>query len=162
MPCKDVTELLEVVLDADDRLKDYTFSKRTCGQGVGMANLLIEQLRGRSATELQQKSAQDFLAEFPIADPVEEFLSLKHLFALQGALEVYAGIESGGKQSAFAVGGIEYGEDETRIHGRISIDIVTEKIKSCGGCSSCGSEKADEGRETNRQRREARAKAASN
>ena len=162
MPCKDVTELLEVVLDADDRVKDYTFSKRTCGQGVGMANLLIEQLRGRPAAELQHKTAQEFLAEFPIADPVEEFLSLKHLFAIQSALEVYAGVQSGAKTSAFAVGGIEYGDDETRIQGRISIDIVTEKIKSCGGCSSCGSEKADEGKAINEARRAERAKAAAN
>lgn len=160
MPCKDVTELLEVVLDSDERLKDYTFSKRTCGQGVGMANLLIEQLRGRSAAELQCKTAQEFLAEFPIADPVEEFLSLKHLFAIQGALEVYAGAESGAKESAFAVGGIEYGEDETRIHGRIAVDVVIEKIKACGGCSSCGSDKAEEGRAVNRERRAARAQAA--
>ncbi len=138
MPCKDVTELLEVVLNADDSLKDYRFSKRTCGQGVGMADLIIEQLRGRSMKELLDKTAQDFLAEFPIPDPVEEFLSLKHLFAIQGALEVYAGIESGTKQSAFAIAGVEYGEDETLINGRISVDILTEKIKSCGGCKSCG------------------------
>jgi len=162
MPCKDVTELLEIVLDGQDVLKEYTFSKRTCGQGVGMANLLIEQLRGRAASELQEKTAQEFLAEFPIADPVEEFLSLKHLFAIQSALEVYAGVQSGAKQAAFAVGGIEYGEDETRIHGRISIDIVTEKIKSCGGCSSCGSEKAEEGRAINEARRAEREKAAAN
>lgn len=162
MPCKDVTELLEIVLDGQDVLKEYTFSKRTCGQGVGMANLLIEQLRGRAASELQEKTAQEFLAEFPIADPVEEFLSLKHLFAIQSALEVYAGVQSGAKQAAFAVGGIEYGEDETRIHGRISIDIVTEKIKSCGGCSSCGSEKAEEGRAINEARRAEREKVAAN
>ena len=138
MPCKDVTEVLEVILDADDSLKDYRFSKRTCGQGVGAANLIIDQLRGRPMTELLNKTAQDFLFEFPIPDPVEEFLSLKHLFAIQGALEVYAGFESGAKQSAFAVAGVEYGEDETRISGRIGVDILTEKIKSCGGCKSCG------------------------
>jgi hypothetical protein len=157
MPCKDVTEILEVVLNADDSLKTYTFSKRTCGQGVGMADLLIEQLRGRPMQELLHKTAQEFLDEFPIADPVEEFLSLKHLFAIQGALEVYAGIASGAKQSAFAVGGIEYGEDDTRIHGRIALDVVIEKIKACGGCSSCGSEKADEGRAINTKRRAERA-----
>ena len=158
MPCKDVTEVLEVVLDADDALKDYRFAKRTCGQGVGAAALLIDQLRGRPAEELLHKTAQEFLGEFPIADPLEEFLSLKHLFAIQGALEVYAGLESGAKRSAFAVGGIEYGDDETRIHGRIAIDVVTEKIKSCGGCSSCGS--AYEGKAVNRARRATRSKAA--
>jgi len=138
MPCKDVTEVLEVILTADDSLKDYRFSKRTCGQGVGAANLIIDQLRGRPMAELLNKTAQEFLGEFPIPDPVEEFLSLKHLFAIQGALEVYAGLESGAKQSAFAVAGVEYGEDETRISGRIGVDILTEKIKSCGGCKSCG------------------------
>lgn len=159
MPCKDVTEVLEVVLDADDALKDYRFSKRTCGQGVGAASLLIDQLRGRPMQELLHKTAQEFLSEFPIPDPIEEFLSLKHLFAIQGALEVYAGISSGTKQSAFAVGGVEYGEDETRINGRIEVDILTEKIKSCGGCGSCGS--AEEGRELNKARRTIREKAAS-
>lgn len=158
MPCKDITELLEVVLDGSERLKDYRFSKRTCGQGVGAAALLIGQLRGRPAQELLKKTAQEFLAEFPIPDPVEEFLSLKHLFAIQGALEVYAGLESGAKRSAFAVGGIEHGGGETRIHGRIAIDVVTDKIKSCGGCSSCGS--AGEGKAINRARRATRSKAA--
>ncbi len=138
MPCKDVTEVLEVVLDEDDSLKDYRFSKRTCGQGVGAASLIIDQLRGRPMAELLIKTAQEFLTEFPIPDPVEEFLSLKHLFAIQGALEVYAGFESGAKHSAFAVASVEYGEDETRISGRIGVDILTEKIKSCGGCKSCG------------------------
>ena len=157
MPCKDVTEVLEVVLDEHDSLKDYRFSKRTCGQGVGSASLLIDQLRGRPMAELLHKTAQEFLTEFPIPDPIEEFLSLKHLFAIQGALEVYSGKESGAKESAFAVAGVEYGEDETRISGRIGVDILTEKIKSCGGCSSCG--KADEGRAVNRERRGRRAKA---
>lgn len=155
MPCKDITELLEVVLDAEDRLVEYTFSKRTCGQGVGTAALLIDQLRGRTVEELLHKSAAEFLAEFPISDPIEEFLSLKHLFAIQGALEVYAGVEAGRASDAFAVAGIEYGEDNTRIHGRIAVDIVTDKIKACGGCGTCG--KAGDGREENRKRREQRA-----
>jgi hypothetical protein len=155
MPCKDITELLEIVLDADDRLVEYTFSKRTCGQGVGAAALLIDQLRGRSAHELQHKTAAEFLDEFPIADPIEEFLSLKHLFAVQSALEVYAGTEAGRASDAFALAGIEYGEDTTRIHGRIAVDVVTERIEACGNCGSCG--KADEGRELNRKRRAARA-----
>jgi hypothetical protein len=158
MPCKDVTELLEVILDADDRLADYTFSKRTCGQSVGAAALLIDQLRGRSAGELVHKTAAEFLDEFPIADPIEEFLSLKHLFAIQGALEVYSGVEPGRKSDAFAVAGIEYAEDTTRIFGRIAVDIVTERIKSCGGCGTCGSERSEPGREANRQRRAERAK----
>ena len=141
MPCSDVTELLEVILDADECLKNYAFSKRTCGQGIGTSDLLIEQLRGRSLNELLFITAEDFLSEYTIPDPVEEFLSLKHLFAIQGALEVYTGAESGGVNDAFAAAGIEYSADEISIRGRISVDVVTEKIKSCGGCKGCGKSK---------------------
>ncbi len=160
MPCKDVTELLEVVLDGEDRLKEYRFQKRTCGQGVGAESLLIDQLQGRSLEELLNKTAEEFLTEFPIFDEIEEFLSLKHLFAIQGALEVLTGREPGGKDAAFAAAGITYGENETAIQGRIAVDVITEKIQACGGCASCGSEKAETGRAKNVERRAEREQAA--
>jgi hypothetical protein len=138
MPCKDVTELLEVILDDAECLKAYTFSKRSCGQGIGSQSLIIDQIVGRTLNELMFKTADEFLDEFPIPDSTEEFLSLKHLFAIQGALEVYTGAEPGGVNDAFAASGIDYDVDETIISGRISVDVVTEKIKSCGGCSGCG------------------------
>ncbi len=156
MPCSDVTEILSVTLDEQECLKAYTFSKRTCGQGVGAQSLLIDQLGGKTLQELLAYTADDFLTEFPIADEIEEFLSLKHLFAIQGALEVLTGKESGGKDAAFAASGIFYGEDETVVEGRISIDLVTEKIKACGNCGTCVSEKVTEGRAKNEARRAAR------
>lgn len=146
MPCNDVTELLDVTLDAEERLLDYHFSKRSCGQGVGATSLLIDQLRGRSLNELLFKTAEEFLDEFSIPNETEEFLSLKHLFAIQGALEVYTGAESGGPNDAFAASGIEYGADSILIEGRISVDVVTEKIESCGGCKGCGSARSKSSR----------------
>lgn len=142
MPCSDVTEILEVILDGDENLLDYSFNKRTCGQGIGVANLIIDQLRGRPLNELLFITAEDFLGEFTIPDPTEEFLSLKHLFAIQGALEVYSGAESCGVNDAFAVSGIDYGENDIHIRGLISVDVVTEKIESCGGCKGCGTKRS--------------------
>lgn len=159
MPCNDVTELIQVVLDKDDRLKDYRFAKRTCGQGVGAESLLIDQLRGMHMRELLDITAESFLAAHPIEDDIEEFLSLKHLFAVQGALEVLTGKEPGRKGDPFAAGEIIHDEGETIINGRIVVDLMTEKIKACGGCASCGSEKAQQGKAKNRRRREARQRA---
>ena len=155
MPCSDVTEVIRVVLDDHDCLKEYHFAKRTCGQGVGAESLLIDQLKGSSMDQLLRIPADDFLSEFPIPDEIEEFLSLKHLFAIQSALEVLTGKEPGRKGDPFAAGEIEYGDGETVIAGRIIVDIVTEKIKACGGCSSCGTDspKVEEGRQKNAQRR---------
>lgn len=150
MPCNDVTELIEVKLDAQDCLADYNFAKRTCGQAVGVASLLIDQLRGWSLAELVSTDAEEFLAEFQFPDETEEFLSLKHFFAIQGALEVLTGKEPGGKDDPFTASEVVHSEDETLIKGLISVELVTEKIKSCGGCKSCGaaSDKSKQRRET--------------
>jgi hypothetical protein len=137
MPCSDITEILEVILDENDCLKEYAFAKRTCGQGVGAQALILEHIQSRPLNELLFMTADQFLAEFPIADPDEEFLSLKHLFAIQGALEVYTGAEAGGRHDFFAASGIEYDVDETRIAGQIAVDVVVEKIEACGNCTSC-------------------------
>ncbi len=139
MPCSDVTELIHVSLDPDNRLQHYTFSKRTCGQGVGAESLLINQLAGRSLDELLDYEGDDFLRDFPIEDELEEFLSLKHLYAVKSALEVFVGRESGGRGDAFAISGLEYGEDGgLTIEGQIAVELVTDRIKSCGGCKGCG------------------------
>lgn len=139
MPCKDITELIEIVIDENDCLEDYSFVKRTCGQGVGVGSLLLPVLRGRSTCELVDITADEFLGQFPIQDEVEEFLSLKHLFAIQGALEVLIGREPGGKSDAFSAAEIINDGGQTIINGLIAIDVVTEKIEACGGCRSCGS-----------------------
>ncbi|MBM3289331.1 MAG: hypothetical protein FJY92_04195 [Candidatus Hydrogenedentes bacterium] len=138
MPCSDVTEIIHVELDAEDRLQDYYFSKRSCGQGVGAGNLLIDQLRGWSAERILEYDADRYLAEFPIEDELEEFLGLKHFFAIQSVLEVLTGKEPGGKDDPCAAAEISYGDDTLVIDGQIAVDLVTEKIKACGNCRACG------------------------
>ena len=141
MPCSDVTEIIHVELDGDDRLHDYFFSKRSCGQGVGTGNLLIDRLRGWSVDKLLAYDAERFLAEFPIVDELEEFLSLKHFFAIQSVLEVLTGKEPGGKDDPCAAAEISYGDGTLIIDGQIAVDLVTEKIKACGNCRACGKNK---------------------
>lgn len=138
MPCSDVTEVIQVTLDSVDRLKDYFLAKRTCGQGVGAGNLLIEWLRGKSVDELLTYSSDQFLNEHPIEDELEEFLSLKHLFAIQSVVEVLTGKEPGRKDDPCAAASVSYEDGDVIIDGVIAIDLVTEKIKSCGNCRACG------------------------
>ena len=138
MPCSDVTEVIHVELDDNERLVHYAFSKRTCGQGVGAESLLLDQLRERPLSDLLEYEGDDFLAEYPIPDDLEEFLSLKHLYAIKSALEVFAGREAGGRNEPFALSEIGYQEGRWMIEGRISVELVTDRIKSCGGCKGCG------------------------
>lgn len=138
MPCSDITEIIEVVLDGEDRLKDYVFRKRTCGQGVGAGNLLLGVLGGQSADDIIAISPEDFLETHPVEDPLEEFLGLKHLIAVQSALEVLTGRANGGPDEICAAAEIGFDAGDTIITARISVDLVTERIKSCGGCKGCG------------------------
>jgi hypothetical protein len=138
MPCNDVTEIMEVTLDGQDCLRDYHFRKRTCGQGVGVDALLLNVLQGKSADQLLAISPEAFLDSWPVADPLEEFLGLKHLIALQAAIEVLIGRSSGGAGEICAAAEITCEGDDTIITARIAVDLVTEKIKSCGGCKGCG------------------------
>ena len=138
MPCKDITEVIRVVVDDADRLSEYQFSKRTCGQGVGVESLLIDQFQGARVDKLLAYDAARFLADHPIEDELEEFLALKHLFAVQSALEVLTGKQPGGKDDPCAAAEIEYGDGQVIITAHIAVDLVTERIKACGNCRLCG------------------------
>lgn len=142
MPCNDVTELIRVVVDAEDRLKDYRFVKRTCGRGVGVDALLLDMLAGRPVREILEIAPEAFLAGQVFDAPVEEFLRLKHLFALQAALNVLTGHASGGPKDICAVAEVSHEHGETVIDARIAVDLVTDAIRACGNCRDCGSTKA--------------------
>jgi hypothetical protein len=138
MPCNDITELIRVVLDDSDRLLDYRFVKRTCGQGVGVDTLLLPVLAGQRVDEILAISPEQFLEVHPCAEAIEEFLALKHLIAVQAALEVLTGRASGGPGELCAAAEISYENGACVLEARITVEAVTEKIRSCGGCRGCG------------------------
>ncbi len=142
MPCSDVTECISVVVGPGDLLADYQFQKRTCGQGVGAGRLLEEILLGRTVDDVLDYDAERFLSEHPVDGGLEEFLMLKHLFAVQSALEVLTGKEPGSAGDPCAAAAITYEPSgEIIISAQIAVDLMTEKIKSCGGCKGCGKSK---------------------
>ena len=139
MPCSDVTELIRVELDENDRLLDYRFVKRTCGQGVGVDCLLLSIMSGKRAQDILATAPETFLESQPAGEPIEEFLALKHLIALQSALEVLLGQSAGGAKDICAAAEIGFEDGVTTLDARIRVDLVTERIKSCGNCKGCGS-----------------------
>lgn len=138
MPCNDITEIIRVVLDEHDRLRHYAFTKRTCGQGVGVTSLLLDELSGQSVDDILAIEPAAFIAKHPSEEELEEFLTLKHLIAVQEALEVLTGREPGGPADICAAAEIVYDAGECVIEAELKVDLVTDKIKSCGGCVGCG------------------------
>ena len=144
MPCNDITEIIRVVLDDHDQLTHYAFTKRSCGQGVGVVSLLLDDLAGKTADEILDIQPGEMLALHPSEEELEEFLALKHLFAVQGALDVLIGREAGGPADICAAAEVIYDAGECIIEAEIKVDLVTDKIKACGGCVGCGVTKKTE------------------
>jgi hypothetical protein len=145
MPCNDVTELLELTLDADDRVRAYSLAKNTCGAPVASRLELTSFIAGRHIDELTDRTLMQIVesagggeaAPPPRIKFLDEFMLQKQLGALQRALAVYRGAEPGGKDDAFAMASIDFDGLETRIVGLLRVDLLTAEIEACGGCSSC-------------------------
>jgi len=135
MPCDNVTELMRIVIGRDERLKSYRFLKKTCGGAVGTESLLLDQFKGRTADQLLALRADIFASGSGQTTDIEEFLNLKHFFAIKAVLEAFTGngVE-GGADSACTIAGISHDGDNTIIDAEIAVGIVTEMIKSCGHC----------------------------
>lgn len=138
MPCNDVTEILNLVIDENDRLEKYALIKRTCGRAVGEKSLLDEEFAGRPAEEILAIGADAFADAREGVDETELFLALKHLFAVQGGLKALLGLEPGGKDEAVRVAGVSYEGGRVRLDAEIVLDVITRQIEACGRCSGCG------------------------
>ncbi|MCC5876072.1 MAG: hypothetical protein JJU11_07620 [Candidatus Sumerlaeia bacterium] len=137
MPCDDVTEILQVVLDDGNHLTGYALSKRSCGRAVGEKALLLEELGGRHEEEILALDPEVFADPAGNLDDAEFVLRFKHLLALQSGLRVIAGHEPGGEGNAVRVGQVTWDAGELILDAVISVDVITEKIESCGRCKGC-------------------------
>lgn len=141
MPCDDVTEIVRLQLDADDRLVAYELTKRSCGRAVGERSLVSAWAAGRAADDLLAADVDAFLDAHPTEDETEEFLYLKHFFAVRAALAVMLGREAGGVFDLCTAEEIAADGAGSSFVGRLRVGVLTEKIKSCGRCAGCGTKK---------------------
>lgn len=138
MPCNDVSEIIHIAIDGEDRLAAYAFTKKSCGQDVGVQSLLGDHLHGKTVDEILDIDPESFLQQYSPAEPIEEFLALKHLIAVQSALDVLTGKESGGPNDLCSAAEVSFSKGNTELIAHLSVDLITDKIRSCGGCGTCG------------------------
>lgn len=137
MPCDDVTEILQVVLDDGNHLLGYALSKRSCGRAVGEKALLLDELGGRHDEDILALDPEVFADPNGNLDDAEFVLRFKHLLAVQGGLRVIAGQEPGGAGNPIRVGQVTWDNGELILDAVISVDVITEQIESCGRCKGC-------------------------
>mgnify|MGYP001246454071 CR=1 FL=1 len=137
MPCDDIRERIEIRLDDDDRLVDYSLLKNTCGAPVGHAALLLEALQGEAAATILKEDENNWLPANIELQEEELFLYYKHLFALRAALQAAFGLTRGGPEDVCALASMGCDVNGALIEGLISVEALTQEIKSCGNCKSC-------------------------
>ncbi len=134
MPCDDVTESIEIVLDSGERVKSYSLTKKTCGGAVGTESLLIERVRGETVDDLLEMEELDILKiQLPGSD-AERFLTLKHFFGIRSVLEAYIGHRPAGADSTCAIAKVDFDGADTIVRADIDVALLTEHIIACAHC----------------------------
>lgn len=142
MPCTDVTEILSISLDTQDRVAFYSLTKRTCGGTVGNPSLLRPWIEKKSTDEILTATVDVVLSALPPLSDTWEFLAQKHLLAIQCGLATMLGKLPGLPADLCAVESISTGPGGLKMIAHLKVDLLTEAIPACGGCSSCGSHAA--------------------
>ena len=137
MPCSDVTEVLSLTLDDEDRLTHYTLFKLTCGGGVGNPSLLRKWIENRPVAEILATTPDVIVEAFPTPSDTWEFLAIKHLLAVQSGLHALLGDSASTPDDTCMIETVEYGPKGVRMLAQIKVDILTQSITACGGCGTC-------------------------
>ncbi len=137
MPCNDVTEILSITLDNTERVVHYSLTKRTCGAAVGNPSLLRRWVDQRPALEVLATTPDQMLQAIKLQSTTWEFLSVKHLLALQMGLRTLVGTDTGTVDSPCAIDSIIGSPAGTQLLAEVRVDMLTNEIKACGGCGTC-------------------------
>jgi len=108
MTCRDTSEIIKIVLDPDERLRDYSFQKESCGRLIGEENLIGRWLFGKTAGEILEIDLADFEQLITQEDDLKHFLALKHFVAVQKGLAVLLGRTPGGLEDSCSVEYIDH------------------------------------------------------
>lgn len=136
MPCQDQTEELELLLDGLDQVEAFSLQKVTCGRTVG-EQVLAPYITGRPVDEVLSSSIEQLIPDLDERRRIDSFLLYKQYFSIRAALLVLVGERSGEPDEPFVVEELWFDEDRTFMKGVVSVDLISEEIKSCGSCKSC-------------------------
>ena len=137
MPCNDLTEVLRLTLDQNDRVVGYSLSKLSCGGTVAGRSLIRKWVKHRTVSDILQLNPKQILDDIRVEDPLEEYLHLKHLFAIKTALTTFLGKQAGRPSDTCVINTVSTSPDGTELLVELKVDLLTSRIKACGLCDTC-------------------------
>ncbi len=137
MPCGDISETIRLELDGNDKLLDYTFSKRACGGNIGQKSMLLDQLKGFSARQIIDLEQSKLLDMLNPENSTEGFLAIKHLTIMQTCFLMLYGEMSNKTRNPVRIYSINHTPNGIELEADVKLNLDVKKIDPCNNCG-CG------------------------
>ena len=131
MPCKDTTSQISIVLDQNDKLLDFEYSKMTCNKEIGGNTGFREYCLGKSIEILSQLEFSDLVVDLNLQDPDKQFLFFLEWNALGVALDQYQGRLTPNDDDRYQIATISYESDHVEIKQMVLAPSQMPKIIPC-------------------------------
>ena len=131
MPCKDTTSKISILLDDNDHLLNFEFSKMTCQKEVGGGTGFRDYCLGKSVSHLSELEFQDIYDHLELHDTESQFLLFLEWSALGAALDQYQGKLQPNDQEQYQIATIAYESDQVEIKQMVLAPSEMPKIIPC-------------------------------
>jgi hypothetical protein len=131
MPCKDTTAQIIVILDENDCLVSYNFSKLTCQKPVGGGVGFKEFCHGKHIDEVMQLEFSDLVVDLELTGSEEQFLLYLEWDALGAALNQYQGSFNEVDTDRYQIATVAYDSSQVEIQQMIASPKEMPKLIPC-------------------------------
>jgi len=130
VPCEDISEVVTVVFDANERLRYFLYEKITCGKIVPLSGKLNDFCRGKSADEIEALQLDEVVRAIGVDNDETFFLADKELDAIQSTIANYRGSRELDLER-YRIESIEHAPDSVTIRQVILAPKPATRIASC-------------------------------
>lgn len=131
MPCDDISAVITLVLDGDERLRYYLYEKLTCGKIIPLSQRLQAHCKGMDLDAIAALDRRPLARAFAIESEDDLFVLDKELDALQSAVANYRGADASLDPRRYAIESVEWGPEGVTIRQLIREPEPDARIQSC-------------------------------
>ena len=131
MPRKDPTSQISVILDQNDCLVSFDFSKLTCQKTVGGGTGFTEFCRGRDVAEVTPLEVSDLVVDLGLTNSEDQFLLYLEWDALGAALDQYQGSLRDVDLDRYQIATIAYESSQVEIRQMVASPKEMPKLVPC-------------------------------
>ena len=131
MPCKDTTSQINIILDYNDKLLDFEFTKSTCNKEIGGKTGFREYCIGKTIEILSKLEFNDLVEKLGLQDTEGQFLCYLEWSALLAALDQYQGLLPPKDDHRYQIANISYESNQVEIKQLVLAPSNMPKIIPC-------------------------------